>query len=123
MSIEILKKIPGVYGYLTITKSNGLLMVETDTFDYKPNILGDLEVGMHEFKLCIPASLFSIGSYTIYLNFTSPQNASGYNVDSPKNILSFTVSDNFTTRSLKRKSITGKTIKWEEVNYYHAFKQ
>jgi lipopolysaccharide transport system ATP-binding protein len=106
------KHIPGLYGYLTIKDKDDNLLVETDTYDYLPNVLEELPRGISEIAITIPKRLLSPGQYYIYLNFSSKQNMDGFHVESPGNILSFDVVDSYTIRGNNRKSFLGTTLKW-----------
>ncbi|MFD2999161.1 polysaccharide ABC transporter ATP-binding protein [Pontibacter toksunensis] len=109
-------KIAGLYGYLTVMKNDGTLMIENDTFDVLPNILDSLPVGEHTFRLVIPRRTLAIGEYNIYMNFTSPLQIKGFNVDAPGEIIKFSVDDTSTKRGRGRKSQLGTIIKWEHIN-------
>lgn len=111
------EKVPGLYGYLAITKNDGALLVENDTFDVLPNPLDGLEKGEHNFRLVIPKRTLSVGEYVVYLNFTSPLNHGGFNVDSPCNILKFFMDDTSTKRGKNRKSHLSTIIKWNPIDY------
>lgn len=113
LTFLVRKKIPGLYGYLTVTRNDGALLIENDTFDVLPNVLDNLAEGEHHFKLVIPKRTLGIGEYAIYLNFTSPFNASGFTIDSPGHILQFSVDDTTTRRGKNRKSYLSTILNWE----------
>ncbi|MER2998302.1 ABC transporter ATP-binding protein [Pontibacter populi] len=108
-------RIPGLYGYVTITKSDGTILIESDTFDILPNTLDNLNLGEHIFRIIIPRRTLSIGEYVVYINFTSSYNFGGFNVDSPGEILKFYVNDTATKRGNTRRSQLSTILKWESV--------
>jgi lipopolysaccharide transport system ATP-binding protein len=110
------RKVPGLYGYLTIMKNDGTLMIENDTFDVLPNALDNLNEGEHNFKLVIPKRTLAIGEYVVYLNFTSPYNINGFTVDTPGEILKFSVDDTSTKRGKSRRSQLSTILKWEPIS-------
>jgi len=116
LKCKLTDKIPGLYGYLTVKDNNGNLLIETDTFDFLPNLLENLTPGVNDITIKIPRRTLSPGQYYIYLNFTSKQNMDGFHVDSPGSILSFEVIDSYTARGNRRRSFLGTTLKWELVN-------
>lgn len=105
--------VPGLYGYLTIKDQQNNLLIETDTYDYLPNVLENIPTGTAQFTLKIPRRTLAPGSYVVYLNFSSKQNLAGFNIDSPGNILSFDVVDTFTARGNNRRSFLGTTLAWQ----------
>lgn len=109
------EKIPGLYGYLTITNNEGLIIIENDTFDFTNDFSENLNQGLNKFKLILPKRILSEGSYLIYINFSSKLNNT-FNVDSPKDILRFDVEDTFTKRGASRRSLLSTIIKWEKVD-------
>jgi lipopolysaccharide transport system ATP-binding protein len=115
LSFIVRRKIPGLYGYLTIIRSDGSLLIENDTFDVLPNVLDNLEEGPHTFQLVIPKRTLGVGEYVVYLNFTSPFNASGFTIDSPGYLLKFFIDDTVTKRGKNRRSHLSTILKWEPI--------
>ncbi len=111
---RINKKIPGLYGYLQLTKtdtetavlvsdSNDLMM---NFFDHSP--LGDAEVTVR-----IPKRTLGPGNYSVYLNFTSSFNISSFHVDSPFYVLTFSLNDSLTSRGNNRGGHLSTLLRWE----------
>lgn len=111
------ENVPGLYGYLTITKSDGTLLIENDTFDLLPNPLDGLKGGEHNFRLIIPKRTLSVGEYVVYINFASPFNAGGFTIDTPGHILKFFVDDTSTKRGKNRKSQLSTILKWNLIEH------
>jgi hypothetical protein len=106
--------VPKAMGYLQIRNPSEEVFIETDTFDYQPNILESLALGVHNLTLTIPPRVLPNGSYIIYFNFASTLSLNGFNLDSPKEILKFDIYDSTTIRGVNRKALTGCIIKWEK---------
>ena len=109
------KKVPGLKGYVAIRNNFDDIYIESDTFDFHPNILDDIDLGENIYNLQIDKNILPIGEYYFYINFTSDYDNS-INIDTPKDILTFTINDNETIRGNNRKALTSKLIKWER-NY------
>jgi len=113
MIYKVKKKIPGLYGYMTINKNDGTIILESDSFDSEPNSLDGLIPGNHYFQVQIPARLLGPGNYQIYLNFTSNYNIQSFNVDSPGIVYSFLVFDETSQRGNKRRGFFSTKLKWD----------
>jgi lipopolysaccharide transport system ATP-binding protein len=110
---KLRQPVPGLYGYLTVKDKDDNLIIETDTFDHLPNVLEELTPGISDIQIRIPRRHLAVGEFTVYMNFASKQNISGFNVDSPGNILSFDVTDSYTVRGNRRRSLLSTTLKWD----------
>lgn len=113
LKCKLIKPIPGLYGYLSVKDKDDNLIIETDTFDHLPNVLEELTPGINDITIIIPKRHLARGEFTVYMNFASKQNISGFNVDSPGDILSFEVTDSYTVRGNKRRSILSTTLEWD----------
>lgn len=107
------EKVPGIYGYLQLSKADGSVAWVSDSNDIKLNKLEGLPIGESTIRLVIPRRSLSPGTYTVYLNFTSSQNISGWNVDSPHDTCVFTLSDSTTNRGDSRRGYFSTLIDWE----------
>jgi lipopolysaccharide transport system ATP-binding protein len=107
--------IPGLYGYITISNNQEEVIIESDTKEFGNNMLEKITRGLNIFKLIIPNNILAIGEYIVYLNFTSVF-SDNFNVDSPKEVLKFTVVDNETTRNSNRIAKTSLILDWKKVN-------
>ncbi|MBN8827001.1 MAG: ATP-binding cassette domain-containing protein [Spirosoma sp.] len=108
--------IPNIKGYLVIKNREDDVFIETDTFDFLPNILETIDIGIHDFTLSIPKRILPNGKFLVYVNFTSEFSIANFNIHSPKEILNFEVSDMFTKRGQKRKARTNSIIQWKKIN-------
>ena len=114
--------IPGLYGYVTVSTLNEEVIIESDTKEYGNNMLDNLTCGLNKYKLEIPNNILAIGQYIVYLNFSSSFLIEFY-VDSPKEVLKFTVVDNLTTRNVNRISKTSFIFNWEKTNNGNTIKK
>ena len=112
LTIHCFKKIPNIYGYITVTNSQEEILIETDTMDYLPNSLEHLNTGENKFSLRIKSNVLPYGEYTFYLSFAASF-GDGFSVDIPGNILKFSVADHKTVRRHQRTSKTSHLLKWE----------
>jgi lipopolysaccharide transport system ATP-binding protein len=109
------KIMPGIYGYITISNNNEIIIIESDTKEYGINELSNMNVGDNWYLLKIPPNVIPHGDNFVNVNFTSAQ-ANSFNVDSPGYILKFQVTDNVTTRNIRRTAMTSQIINWEKIN-------
>jgi len=115
LKIECRRKIKGLYGYITISNSKGDLIIETDSNDLSHNKLQEIEIGENIFLLKLNPNILSTGKYQFYLNFSSSYSETN-TLDSPKDILQFSVKDTITLRGEQRRSITSALMKWEKID-------
>ena len=107
------KRIPGIYGYLHFMRSDGIVTWVTDSNDVVNNKLEQLPMGKSVIDIKIPKRTLGIGKYTITLNYTSHQNFSGFNVDSPMDVLSLSIYDDATSRGSWRGGFMSTLLDWE----------
>ena len=114
LEIQCLEKISGIYGYVTISNDEEMLFIETDTKDFLPNVIDNINIGLNKYELVILNNTLPIGEYKVYLNFSSTYN-DNYSVDTPGYVLRFKISDNSTVRSANRKSLTSHLLYWNKI--------
>ena len=103
----------GLYGYLTLQRSDGSLVYEGDSFDTVPNPFERMKPGAGAFSITIPKRLLAPGRYLIYLNFSAPQDIAGPNIDSPGTVGEFRVSDNHSRRGNRRQGFLSSMFDWQ----------
>ena len=108
LHININKKDTNYLGYCTIRDSQQNLIIESDSKDVLPNILATLNIGKHIIKVVVHKRILGNSNFVVYFNFTD---ISG-NIDSPLDILSFSVMDTSTERGARRQSLTNSVVKW-----------
>ncbi|MGH9821990.1 MAG: ABC transporter ATP-binding protein, partial [Blastocatellia bacterium] len=124
---QVHRRIQNLLGYLTISRMDGVTVLESDSFDAPPNALDGLPVGEHSVKVTIPARTLAPGDYSVYVNFTSMQGTGACNVDSPGTIVTFRLDDSTTWRGNRRSGYFSTLIHWEsepaltKLAHTHAF--
>jgi len=107
------KKVPGLFGYLQISKSDGFIAMVSDSNDVVINKLEQLKIGESDIQIVIPKRTLNVGSYVVYLNFASRFNIGGENVDSPQNVCTFTLTDEKTMRGNSRSGFLSTLLSWD----------
>ncbi|MEI6655137.1 MAG: Wzt carbohydrate-binding domain-containing protein, partial [Verrucomicrobiota bacterium] len=110
---EVRNPIPGLYGYLQISRSDGVDVLVSDSFDSGENPIDNLSHGRHTLRITVPARSLAPGDYVAYFNFTSPMGASGFNIDSPGDLLIFHIIDPNTRRGNNRGGFFGTILPWQ----------
>lgn len=113
LNVHLQEKIPGLYGYLNIQKTDGTTVWVSDSNDLVNNKLEQLKLGESKIFLTIPKRTLAAGEYMVYINFTSDFSFSGRNIDTPGIISKFTLSDTITPRGDKRQGYFSKLIDWK----------
>lgn len=115
--IDILCKsrrpVPGLYGYLLISKKDGTRVMESDSYDTAPNPLDGLPAGMYSTRVTIPMRTLGPGDYDVYFNFTSISSLKGFNVDSPGVVGSFHLDDSTSRRGNQRNGFFSTRLTWD----------
>jgi lipopolysaccharide transport system ATP-binding protein len=113
LHVRVRRRVPGLYGYMTISTTDGTTVLESDSYDCPPNNIDTLPGGDHVIRVEIPPRTLAPGAYLIYLNFTSPSGEQGFQVDSPGTVHRFEVSDPFTRRGNQRRGFSGTLLEWQ----------
>lgn len=116
LQARVRRRVPGLYGYMTVSRNDGTMVIESDSFDRPPNQMDSLSPGAHLVQITIPSHTLAPGRYSVYLNFTSPSGEQGFEVDSPGTILGFEVTDPFTKRGNERRGLVGALLEWRSTN-------
>jgi len=112
MTCQVHRRIPGLYGYLSLDRSDGTQVLVSDSFDVPPNPLDELSVGSYSLAIQIPPRSLAPGEHSVYVNFTSDAGLRGFNVDSPGRILSFRLDDYLTRRGNGREGCFSTLLSW-----------
>ena len=107
---QVRKYLPGMYGFLSISRSDGPEVLISDSMDLGENSLGNLSEGRYLVYITIPSRSLAAGEYTVYLNFTTDQ---AVNVDSPGRVCGFRLEDISTRRGNKRSGFFSTLLPWE----------
>lgn len=105
-------KIPGLYGYLSIGKLDGEVVMVSDSNDYELEVLGDLSLGHHTIDIIIPRRSLATGEYSAYLNFTSHSGVKSFHIDSPGRLFTFNIMDHTTKRGNDRGGYFSTCLEW-----------
>ncbi len=111
LKLMLSKSFKNVQGYIAIYNSNEEVFIESDTFDFLPNILDGMSEGIREFEVSIPKRVLPVGQYYVYLNFSSAFE-DNFSLGPEKAILNFSVIDSHTNRGLNRKAYSSAILKW-----------
>jgi lipopolysaccharide transport system ATP-binding protein len=110
--IKCNRKVPNLYAYIAVKNSQDELFIESDTIDFLPNILDDMKEGINSYSIKINANVLAVGEYVLYLSLASSYSAN-FLVETPGDILRFTVVDSITERGHQRKAYTSQLLKWQ----------
>ena len=115
--VHLIRRIPGLYGYLEITNNQGERVLVSDTFDTGQNLFEELESGEHELEFEIPPRILGHGEYFITLDFSSPQSdqtvGNTISIKHLDRVLRFTLNDFTTKRGNTRKGYLSTIISWK----------
>ena len=110
--INVKENIPGISGYLHFQRNDGIITWVMDSDDVEIHKLEQLPVGKSQIDIKIPKRTIGHGQYVIYFNFTSPQNASGFSIDSPLDCLKLIITDENTSRGNNREGYMSTVLPW-----------
>lgn len=113
ITAHVKQHIPGIYGYLQFTKADGVAAWVSESNDIQLNKLETLPIGDSQIDILVPKRTLAPGGYSIYLNFTSTQNIGGFNVDSPKDVCVFNLTDDHTQRGDSRGGYLSTLLDWK----------
>lgn len=116
MTFLVRERIPGIYGYFHFCKASDESPVwVSDSNDIIRNKLETLPLGESKVRIKFPKRTIAGGEYLAGLNFTSSQNFSGFNVDSPQFFAKIFVHDYATDRADTRLGSFSTLLDWEFV--------
>jgi lipopolysaccharide transport system ATP-binding protein len=110
---EVRNPVPGLYGYLQISRRDGTEVLVSDSFDSGENPVDNLSHGRHTLRITVPERSLAPGEYVTYFSFTSPMSAAGFSVDCPGDLLSFQITDPNTKRGNNRGGFFGTLLPWQ----------
>ena len=113
MTAHVKQRIPGIYGYLQFTKADGVAAWVSDSNDIIMNKLETLPLGESQIDITVPKRSLAPGSYSVYLNFTSNQNMTGFNIDSPMDVCVFSMTDDHSFRGDARGGYLSTLLDWK----------
>jgi lipopolysaccharide transport system ATP-binding protein len=104
--------VPGLYGYMAISRPDGTTVMVSDSFDAQNNPLDGAATGRRRLRITVPARTLASGDYFVLLNFTSHRSKTGFNVDSPGIVARFHVDDYTTRRGNSRDGFFSTQLAW-----------
>ncbi|MBI5683044.1 MAG: ABC transporter ATP-binding protein [Deltaproteobacteria bacterium] len=110
---KVHRQVPGLYAYLSVSRTDGTCVFVSDSFDSPPNPLDNLPVGKHAVRITIPPRILGSGDYTVYLNFTSHFSFKSFNVDSPGIVGIFHLDDFKSHRGNNREGFISTLLSWD----------
>lgn len=114
MTFLIRERIPGIYGYFHFCKAADESPVwVSDSNDLVRNKLESLPMGESKVRIRFPKRTLAGGEYLAGLNFTSSQNFSGFNIESPQFFAKICVHDYKTDRADTRLGAYSTLLNWE----------
>lgn len=113
-NISCTRKVPNLYAYIAVKNSREDLLIESDTLDFLPNVFDSMKEGSNEYFVKINANLLAVGDYVLYLSLASSY-SDNFLVETPGDVLRFTVVDSVTERGHQRKAFTSQLLKWEHI--------
>ncbi len=113
-TINCARKVPNLYAYVAVKNNQEDLLIESDSMDFLPNIFDSMKEGLNEYSIQINANLLAVGDYILYLSLASSY-SDNFLVETPGDILRFTVVDSITERGHNRRAFTSHLLKWEMI--------
>jgi lipopolysaccharide transport system ATP-binding protein len=110
-SCTVRKAIPGLYGFLGVTRDNGTIVLASDSFDEPPNVLDAVGLGEHVLHIVIPRRSLAPGTYELFLNVTSEHSSRSFWVDSVAGVR-FELQDSFSARGNRRVGYFSTLLRW-----------
>jgi len=110
---EATRKVPGLYGYMTLQRLDGTVVYEGDSMDAGADPFEQLTAGFGTLHLAIPARVLGPGTYQIYLSFASGLDPAGPGVDVPGIVGEFSLDDTSTRRGNHRNGFLSLKLGWE----------
>lgn len=112
--INCVNRIPGAYAYINILNKEDIILVESDSKDLLPNVFDSLTEGVNRFSLKLSSNILPIGDYRLYYCVSS-RFSDSFEIDSPNEILEFTIIDTITERGVNRIAVTSQLLKWNKI--------
>ncbi len=106
------RKVPGLYGYMTLQRLDGTVVYEGDSTDAGVDPLDRLEAGGGTLHVAIPARVLGPGTYQVYLSFASTLDVTGPEVDTPGIVGEFSLDDTGTRRGNRRNGFLSLRLPW-----------
>ena len=113
MLCQVHRRVPGLYGYLQISKLDGTEVLVSDSYDAPPNQLEELIPGFYQIHIRLPSRSLAPGQYAVYVNFASISGEQGFDVESPGTLFTFSLSDHTSRRGNGRGGCFSSLLAWD----------
>jgi lipopolysaccharide transport system ATP-binding protein len=110
---SVTRRIPGLYGYLTLQRLDGTMVYEGDSTDASVNPLNNLATGTGLLTVEIPPRILGAGNYQIYLSFASDLDAAGPAIDIPGIVGEIRLDDPSTRLGNRRAGYLSLKLDWK----------
>ena len=107
------KQIPGLYGYLEITRDDGINVLVSISNDMIDDPINNLPVGNSVIEIIIPARVLGHGKYHVTISLASSQNIGDALVDIPGMVATFILDDYSTNRGNDRHGFLSTICDWK----------
>lgn len=114
LTIEIRKKIRGLYGYLLLCKPDGTRVLVSDSFDSETTNLDCLPSGTHKIIVTIPSRTLGHGDYMLQVNLASHM-ADNFFVDVSGIACCFSLDDFTSKRGNQREGFFSTLLSWRKL--------
>ena len=107
--LQVNRRVPGLYGYLVVSRADGAIMIEADSSETGQNPLECLQPGSYLLTMRIPPRILAAGEYRVQLNLAVP----GQTIDRLGEQCSFCLDDITSKRGSTRRSYLSTIPSWE----------
>ena len=105
--------IPGLYGYLDISRDDGTSVLVSISNDMKDDPINHLPIGKCTVEINIPKRILGYGQYRVSISLASIQSINSAVIDSPGIVAKFTLNDYSTIRGNDRDGFLSTICKWQ----------
>ena len=107
---EVRRQVPGLYGYLSVSRDDGVEVLVSVSQDTVPNPFDNLAVGNYTVLVTVPARTLGHGDYRVY--FATGSRLRGSNIDTPGIIRRFQLDDYTSIRGNNREGYLSTLLTW-----------
>jgi lipopolysaccharide transport system ATP-binding protein len=109
---SMMRKVPGLYGYVALHRLDGTMVYEGDSTDASVNPLKTADTGPGVLTIEIPPRTLGAGNYQIYLSIASDIDAAGPRIDLPGIVGEFRLDDPSTRLGNRRAGHLSTRLAW-----------
>jgi lipopolysaccharide transport system ATP-binding protein len=116
LKCRVSEAVPGLYGYVVLSRTDGTIVLEADSYDTTPNPLDNLEPGEHVIRIAFPPRTLGPGSYAVYVSFASMFAMDDAAIHSPREVGTFVMDDFTSRRGNRRSGFLSMPLDWQVVS-------